>query len=210
MEIRNVLTAVLFSVLVVTSSAWAKKPVIDTSDSSQMTIDGLYPVVHSRLDEAFAKPDLDLSEYAKVMIATPDIAYRKRSSELSDEQAVRMIRYFHEAVTAELEDGGYSLVETAGTDVLLIEANIVDLMINRPTEPSIGRTTVFTATSGEMTLIGELKDSTSGEILARFADRNRPRSYWSQSTVVSEWSEVRRAFKFWAGILGDRLNAFNE
>lgn len=210
MNTRATLIAIVAAALATTGTAWAKKPVIDTSDASRMTADGLYPVVHGRLDEAFAKPDLDLSPYTKVMVVTPGIAYRRDSFELTDEQAAKMVRYFHEALAEEFEESGYSVADAAGPDVLLVEANIVDLTINRPTGPSVGRTKIFTATSGEMTLIGELKDSSSKEILVRFADRQRPRSHWSQSTSVSEWSEVRRAFRFWAGILRDRLDTFHE
>lgn len=210
MNMRRILVVIVASILATTGTAWGKQPVIDTSDASKMTVDGLYPVVHGRMDEAFAKPDLDLSPYARVMVAPASIAYRRNSFELTDEQVERMFRYFQEALVKELEEGGYSLVDAAGPDVLLVEANIVDLMVNRPTEPSVGRTTIFTASSGEMTLIGELKDSASGEVLVRFADRQRPRSHWARSTSVSEWAEVRRAFRFWAGILRDRLEAFHE
>lgn len=210
MHIRTIVIATVASILASTGPALAKKPVIDTSDEARMTVDGLYPVVHGRMDEAFAKPDLDLSPYTKVMVAPAGIAYRRNSIELTEDQAEKMLRYFHEAFVRQLADRGYPLVEAAGPDVLLVEADIVDLSVNRPTEPSIGRTEIFTATSGEMTLIGELKDSESGEILVRFADRQRPRSYWMRSTSVSEWAEVRRAFDFWARILRDRLDAFHE
>ncbi len=190
--------------------ASAKEPVIDTSDPSKMTVDGLYPVKHSRIDVAFAREGLDLGPYDEVMVAPVSIAYQRKSHELSDDQVAQMGRYFSETLSEELSESGYQLVTSPGANVLLLEANIVDLKINRPTKPSVGRTTVFTAESGEMTLIGELKDSMSGQVLVRFADRQRPRSYWAQSTSVSEWSEVRRAFRFWAGILTERLDAFHS
>lgn len=187
----------------------AKEPEIDTSDSALMTVDGLYPVTHTRIDIAHAKPDLDLSQYDKVMVAPVSVAYERRSFELTEKQVKRMDEYFVAALNDRLTEKGYEVVATPAPNVLLVEASIVDLYVNRPTEPSVGRSTVFTATSGEMTLIGELKDSMSGEILVRFADRRRPRSYWSRSTSVSEWSEVRRAFEFWADILRERLDVFH-
>ena len=206
----NQIALLLILTLLVSAPAMAKEPEIDTSDPAKATVDGLYPVKHSRIDVAFAKPALDLSRYSKIMIAPVSIAYKKDSFELSEAQVERMDQYFLDALNDQLTENGYEVVATPGRDVLLVKANIVDLMVNRPAEPSIGRTTVFTATSGEMTLIGELKDSMSGEILVRFSDRQRPRSHWSRSTAVSEWSEVRRAFRFWAEILHKRLDVFHK
>lgn len=203
-------TAIALFAIGAAEIASAKEPVIDTSDPSKMTVDGLYPVKHSRIDVAFAREGLDLGPYDAVMVAPVSIAYQRRSHVLSNDQVERMGQYFTETLSEELNDNGYQLVTSPGASVLLLEASIVDLKINRPTKPPVGRTTVFTAESGEMTLIGELKDSMSGQILVRFADRQRPRSYWAQSTSVSEWSEVRRAFRFWAGILTERLDAFHS
>ena len=192
-----------------TGLAWASAPEIDTSSGAQPTVDGLYPVKQRRIDKAFAKPDLDLSGYGKVMVAPVSIAYRKDSFELTDKQTRRMSDYFWRALDDALVDHGYEVVSEAGPDVLLVAASIVDLDINVPTEPRAGRTSYFTASSGSMTLIGELRDSASGEVLVRFADRRQPRRHWANSTSVSSWSEVRQAFRFWAGILQDRLDYFH-
>ena len=210
MKSQLVIGAIVAAFLVTATPALAKKPSIDTSDQSTMTIDGLYPVMHGRLDYAVAKPDFNLGQYNKVKVVQPTIAYRRNSYELSEKQAQKLIEYFNEALSERLVESGYTVVDSVGSDVLLIESNIIDLEINRPTEPSVGRTSIFTASSGTMTLIGELKDSMSGEILARFADKQQPRRYWAESTRVSEWSEARRAFRFWAKILGERLDAFHE
>lgn len=210
MKTKNVLFVLAATLLVSAGSLMAKQPEIDTSDSTRMTVDGLYPVKHTRFDVAFAKPDFDLSPYDKVLVAPVSIYYKRDSFELTEKQVAKMEKYFFAALNDQLTEKGYEVVNTPGQDVLLVEASIADLYVNRPTEPSIGRTKIFTASSGEMTLIGELRDSLSGEILVRFADRQQPRSHWAQSTSVSEWSEVRRAFKFWTGILHDRLEAFHE
>lgn len=188
----------------------AKEPVVDMSDPSLATIDGLYPVKHTRIDRVYVQPELDLSAYKRVMVAPVSIAYKRKSFELSQEQIDRMRQYFSDAVQKHLSKKGYTLTNEPGPDVLQVNANIVDLYVNRKPEQTTGRSAVFTASSGEMTLIGELRDSRSGEILVRFADHQRPRSYWAKSTSVSEWTEVRRAFNFWADVLGDRLEDFHS
>ena len=52
--------------------------------------------------------------------------------------------------------GKYRLVFESGRNVLLLDASIADLKINRLTESTVGRTEYFTARSGEMMLTGEL------------------------------------------------------
>ncbi len=208
-KLRLILLTVTLSSLIGGGQSWARSPRIDTGLDAEPTVDGLYPVKKTRIDKAFAKPDLDLSSYTKVMIAPVSIAYRKDSFELTDTQMHRMNEYFWRALDDALVDHGYEVVAEAGSDVVQIVARIVDLDINVPTEPRVGRTTYFTASSGSMTLIGELRDSSSGEVLVRFADRQQPRSHWERSTTVSNWGEVRRAFKFWANILQDRLDYFH-
>ena len=181
-----------------------------TSDKAPTTtVDGLRLVEDTRTDVVYEKPGMSLAGYDKVLLGPVSIAYKRGSAELTDRQTARMRREFREALEEALAEGGYALVTEPAREVLLVEAGIVDLYVNRPTRPSAGRDVLFTATSGEMTLVGELRDSVSGEVLVRFGDRERPRSYWQRSTSVSEWSEARRAFRFWAGILREGLDRFH-
>ena len=205
-----ILTIALSVLMGVANQAWARSPDFDTDTDAEPTIDGLYPVEQTRIDKAFAKPDLDLSTYDRVMIAPVSIAYRKDSFELTEKQARRMNDYFLRALDDALVDNSYDIASEPATDVLLVVARIVDLAINVPTQPRAGRSTYFTASSGSMALIGELRDSVSGEVLVRFADRQKPRSHWARSTAIDNWSDVRQAFKFWATILQDRLNYFHD
>lgn len=208
-SIRLLLTVALSLLMGVAHQTWAGSPEIDTHPDTEPTIDGLYPVKQTRIDKAFAKPGLDLSAYSGVMVAPVSIAYRKNSFELTDKQTRRMNDYFWRALDDALVDNGYDVASEPATDVLLVVARIVDLDINVPTKPRAGRSTYFTASSGSMTLIGELRDSVSGEVLVRFADQQQPRSHWARSTSVDNWSDVRQAFKFWATILQDRLDYFH-
>jgi hypothetical protein len=67
-----------------------------------------------------------------------------------------------------------------------------------------------------MTLLMELRDALSGEILARVSDRREARAagrgpndlYYS--TAVSQAEDVRRVFRRWARILKARLDQIHE
>jgi hypothetical protein len=50
----------------------------------------------------------------------------------------------------------------------------MDLVVKIPTERAGGRDQSYTVSYAEVTLIVELRDSESGEILARVADRRDP------------------------------------
>ena len=52
------ITLVSIGMLVLTGCVAVSTPTVDTSDESKVTFDGLYPVKHSRADEAWARPGL--------------------------------------------------------------------------------------------------------------------------------------------------------
>ncbi len=182
----------------------------DQTVGEHVTIDGLVQIEDTRLDRAYVRPGMDLSAYDKVRLAPVSISYDKDSFELSDKQVKRMKQTFSDELAKGLKKSGYTLVKESGEDVLLLVAEIADLDVKVPTRQFAGRGAVFTATSGSMVLIGELRDSRSGQVLARFADYQKPRSQWEKATSVGTWQDVRTAFRFWASILRDRLDHFHQ
>jgi len=92
---------------------------------------------------------------------------------------------------------------------LRVTAGIIDLYITAPDTNSVSpQSRSFAFSAGQMTLVGELRDSESGAILARVADRkggqDSTRMTWATST--SNRAEARRALAQWAGILRDALD----
>ena len=97
-----------------------------------------------------------------------------------------------EEFARELQAGGrYPVTTDSGPDVLRVQAGIVNLYINAPDTGS-GRSRTIVSSAGEMTLIAELTDSASGQVLARVADRREAASSRIQLTnnFVNE-SETR-------------------
>ena len=118
---------------------------------------------------------------------------------------------FRETFRAELERGGYQLVETAGPDTLRVSAAIVDLYINAPDTMSAGRSRTYTANAGRMTLVAELRDSMTGELLARAVDARSARSSgtWQVTNRVTNTADARRAMGIWATALRQALDEMN-
>jgi hypothetical protein len=119
--------------------------------------------------------------------------------------------WFNEAVVEALtEDDGYELVDTPAPDVLLVTANLVDLIVRVPTETGAARTRSAASSYGEVTLIVEAFDSETGEVLARAADRQDPTQTGtrnlSQVSSVFVKSDTERLFRHWADVMRTRLD----
>lgn len=216
------LTAGVLTVL--TACASAPPPTVQTGPNAEVTADGLYRVDNSVMGMAWVKPDMDLSGYTKFMLDPVVVAYQRdpqgrrsatgggsQNFALSAEQMENFRNMFRDAVvTALTEDDGYELVDRPAPDVLRITAELVDLVVRVPTERS-GRDRTFARSYGEVTLLLELRDSESGQIFARAADRRDPTTNPSGNSMreVSPTfvrADTQRLFEYWADLLRKRLD----
>jgi hypothetical protein len=204
-----------------------KQPRIATGEDEEITHDGLYLVEKSVADKVWVKPDLDLTGYTKLMVAPAGVAYRKldpvnplradRESEfpVQEENKARFEQILKEEFTEELEKiERYDIVTEAGPDVLLLVGGVIDVVSFVPPDldsAKYGRGGVYLESVGSAVLVVELRDSLSGEVLARAADGRAAESPFAfEANSVTVWSEVRRLAQYWAGLLVDRLNTFEK
>jgi hypothetical protein len=204
-----------------------KQPRIATGDDEEITHDGLYLVDKSVADRVWVKPDLDLTGYTKIMLAPAGIAYRKlepvsrfqADSEtefpVQEENKARFEQILKEEFTEELEKlERYEIVTEAGPDVLLLVGGLIDVVSFVPPDldsAKYGRGGVFLRSVGSAVLVVEIRDSQSGEVLARAADGRAAESPFAfEANSVTVWSEVRRLAGYWANLLVDRLNTFEK
>ena len=206
------------------SSGPTPLPTPVAGEGAEVTVEGLYKMDNTVMQMGYAKPDLDLSGYTAFMLDPVRVAYQKdpagrnrysndQNFALSSRQMENLKEIFHESVTDALtEDGGYELVDEPAPNVLRINASLIDLVVRVPTEVS-GRESVYAASYGEVTLILELYDSQSGEILALTADRQDPtRSNYQLSAVEPAFvrADVTRLFEHWASTMRERLDQIRE
>lgn len=202
-------------------------PTIDTSPDAEVTFDGLHEVQNSRADKAWARPGVDLSQYSKIMIAGAGIEYRpggesgrsfySRSSgghfEVTEEQKQRLRRYMAEAFLEELgKSERFTIVDERGSDVLLINGALLDVVSYVPEEP-IGNSEIYLSRVGEATLVLEIRDSVTDAIFARAVDRRAAESgamEFTRSNRVTNRAEVRRVAKYWARRLREILEGQME
>ncbi len=225
MTTRNFRLAVLPLIAALSFGCASSTPTIDTGPDAVVTFDGLHRVKGSRVDEAWARPGLDLSGYSKIKLQSAGIEYRpggeKRRSwrartggetyEVNESQKERLRTILAEAFRDELSKSDrFTLVNESGPDVLLIRGALLDVVSYVPPEP-IGRVDIYLSSVGEATLVLEIRDSITDAILVRVVDRKAAEDIGGTLQVsnrVTNTSEVRRLAKRWASALRKRLDEF--
>jgi hypothetical protein len=188
--------------------ACAAQPVVPVGADAEITPDGLYRVKSSRLELAWVKPDVDLSRYDAFLLDPVQVAYQQRKGDyaLAPEQLEKLRQasseIFREAVTSA---GGFALIDAARPGALRVSAAILDLEINVP-ETKPGRGDTYGYEPAKMTLLVELRDATSGELLARAADRSRARAIGTKYDVVTARGDLKVALERWARIMVEALS----
>lgn len=191
------------------------------SDEAQRDVVGLVRVESRNLDHLFVLPAADFSGYRHVMLDPVDVSFsdrwapnsgsgtRRRISDRDIEDIKSTVATeFAKSVAEELSKSGYTIVDHSGDDVLRITPMIVNLYIAAPNTPSAGRSRTYVASTGHMTLVADLRDSVTGEYLARAIDTQRGRRTGTLqlATSVSNLADARRAFATWARVLRTGLD----
>jgi hypothetical protein len=179
--------------------------------------DGLVRQPNTRLNAVFVKPDAQIVAYRSVMLDPLQVAFdsnwdpnrgtRSMSARLdaADIAAIKdgLAELFQQTFRDELARGGYQLVDEAGPETLRVTPAIINLFITAPDTSAPGRTRTYTADSGRMTLVVELRDSVTGTLLARAVDTQTGRGggMWTISNRVTNTADARRAIGIWASAL---------
>jgi len=215
---------VILASLALYAGCTATPPTVDTSAKGDMTFDGLYPVKNTWADAAWARPDVDLSQYTKIMLQGVGVEYRpggesgrsymSRSQggpfEVSEKQKAAFEQVMREAFIDELaKSEHFSLVDEPGPDVLLIRGALLDVVSYVPPETTGARDKIFLSRVGEATLVLELRDSITEAIMARGVDKRAAEDFSAmrESNRVNNRSEVRQLARTWGRLLRTGLEA---
>ena len=218
-SISAMIVMVMLGILASPLSAKDKPPAISA--------DGLHLIPDTKMALVYVDPDADFSGYSKIALLDAEVAFKKnwkrdqqRSSasrhRISDRDMEdiknSVAEIFHEVVVEVFnEQGGWEIVETAGSDVLVFRPAVIDLDVTAPDLNTPGRSRTYTASAGSATLYLELYDSVTSDKLAwvmhGIADRE---SFASYSNSVTNRAAARRTMKRWATQLRDGLEEVKE
>ncbi len=184
--------------------------------------EGLVRVESKAVDVLYKRPEASLAGYSKLMLMPIEVQFAKHwhpeSSNSTlynmhsvDREKIKsdLANAFAEVFTRDMQKGGYPIVSEAGPDVLEMQAAIANLYITAP-DPSqlTGRTEIYTTDAGEMTLIMQLHDSITGQILARAIDRRgASNDHWNWTTSASNTADAKRIISSWSTSLRKAFDA---
>ena len=214
-----ILSFILLGTMSVTTIAKNKK------ELPEYTVEGLKRVPNPKnLAIVYAEEGADLSQYDRVYLVEPYVAFKKnwqrdqnrgtirvKTSDM-DRIKVNVKELFMEVFTEELEKGGYELASERAEDVLIVKPAIIDLNVNAPDIRTAGRTNTYTDYAGSMTLYIELYDSETDDLLAKALDptADRQTGFMQWQTGPANRAAGKRMMRPWAEALRKGLDRARE
>ena len=218
----------ILALVVLMAGCAAQEPSMQTGPEAEVTFDGLVRIDHGKFKDSWADPDVDFSQYNKIMTGKAVFEFRavknkgssttmQRSNQsefhISDKNKEKLIETVTEVFRDELDKSeNFTRSEVAGPDVLIIVGALHDIVSRVPPD-MIGRGDIYLSSVGEATLILEAKDSLSGETIYRAVDRRAAEQLGGQvsmSNSVTNMSEVRRMARRWAMRLREGLDSIHN
>lgn len=172
-----------------------------------VNIEGLQQVRSQNFEAAFVRPGVRFGDYRKLMVDELELAFRTPDREqnqfaLGEDQKTRFRTAMATAFGEELGKlEAAEIVTEPGADVLALHVRVQDIVARAPgRRVGGGRAGFALETVGEMTLVLELRDSESEEVLVRAFDRRafEGAAMVSGDSVVSTWQGVERIVARWA------------
>ncbi len=216
--IATLKTACLLALtLTLTSSLAASKKDVD----NVMGRDGLQKINVKGLDLAYARPGASLAAYKRVKLDPVEVQFDKSweptvtgsriklGPEEREKIRASVAKLVEEEFAKALQKGGtYQIASESAPDVLRVKASVLNVYINAPADTGFGRSKTYVSSAGQMTLLAELSDSTSGQMLARVADRREGNSMARMERVEPGDNEgaARDVAAAWAQILRKALD----
>ena len=202
--------------------AVAATPLAAQDNPAETGWEGLVEVKSKKLDDVYLRPQADFRGYTKVMIDPTEVSFKKNwqrdqnrdrlslANQVTDRDARRILdgaqqsfqRLFAEAYASE----GFEIVTTPGPDVLRLSTSIVDLDVVAPDVMEPGRTRTYSREAGEATLVVEVKDSLTGQLLGRAVDERESTDMGPYiRNSVTNAAAFEQIFRRWARTSADGL-----
>lgn len=197
----------------------------DADSDASSTFDGLVQVKAKGFRNVWLRPGVDSSVYTKIIPGGAEFHYRavpptpgtsvarSQTTEFQIEQKSRetLEQIVVEAFDKELGKSKYfTLTDQPAPDAVYVRGGLYDIVSRVPPQ-SAGRSEIYLSSVGEATLVVQIEDSTSREVLARVIDRRAAEPAFARpSNPVTNTSEVRRLAGTWARIFRSSLDKWHE
>jgi Protein of unknown function (DUF3313) len=178
------------------------------------------------LDNVYVRPNVQFKAYKRIRLPPVDVSFAKDwdpnrgspspSDRISDEE-IQKIRtglseLFHEEFAKRLKRGGYTITDTNGDDVLIVQAALTNLYITGYQGYKANVTRMYGLDGGRVSVVMQLSDSVTQRVLAHVFDSQEGNEYGNLtiSSSVASSTEARRIIDIWADALRRGLDEINK
>jgi len=159
-----------------------------TGEDAEVSEDGLHRVDRSVITGGWVKPNLDLSGYKRIFFMPSVVLFRDLDAgaanqfsvgtdeiyPISDSQQETFREQFGRDLYEALSElDSFEITNEVGRDVLLVQGKLLDMISAVPPDISGSRSVTSIRWAWEATVLIEIRDSMSDEILARTVERQR-------------------------------------
>jgi hypothetical protein len=192
-----------------------------TGELADVTAEGLHRVRPELMEAAWVKPDLDLTSYSRVLLMptavqfreVPEQAFNARTRIEANAFPVEASRkewiakVWRDAVNARFgQETSYELFTGVAEDVLVVQGFLIDV-VSRIAPEDVGSSYAFVQDPWEASVVLEIRDAMTGEMLARTMDRRLAQGLLDYASV---WILTEDLIKRWANVLHQRLDQLVE
>ena len=196
-------------------------PLLATGADASVTEEGLHSVDPSIMEAAWVRPDLDLSVYTRILLMPTAVQFREVAERsfnsrtrigvtefpLDDERKEWLREVWRRAVEETFaQEPSYDLYYGAGSDVLVVQGFLVDVVSRIPPDDT-GSDFAYISDPWIVSVVLELRDGTTAELLARTMDRRFAEGLMYAGTV---WIRTEDLVERWAQVLPDRLRELSD
>jgi hypothetical protein len=211
--------AALFGALLVSAGAYAAP---SAALNEAMSYDGLQKTSVKGVELAYARPGATLASYKSILLLPVEVSFYKNwdptipgtpwKISASDRDTIkqRAAKLVYDSFVKELSRGGYPVVSAAGPDVLLVKISILNLIVTAPDVMSAGMNSTYARSPGQATILAELYDSETGQVLARVVDTQQPQGFGGMMTSGRNMAAGQQVADQWAKILRNGLDRARE
>ena len=223
---KSTIRAMVLSVAGTLVMSWhaggsGQEPNPATESDAGVTHEGLLRVDPSIMEAAWVKPDFDLSDYTRIMLVPTAVQFRdvpERSTDartrvmmeefpLTDERKEWLRGLWSEAVRGRFaREESYEFFVGAGSNVLVVQGFLVDV-VSRIPPISSGSAYTLVRNPWSASVVLELRDATTAEVVARTMDR---RNAVGLLEVGMVWYQTEDLVERWAEVLSERLDQLSD
>lgn len=194
-----------------------------SADKLPATWDGLVEMKGKKLAAVYLLPNADFRSYSKVMFDPSEVAFQKdwaqnynnNEVDLASRVTTRDVQQdiadaqagLDKIFPASFTKAGYQIVTAPGPGVARVSVGVMNLSVTAP-DTGAGFGQNFAVDAGEATLIVEIRDSVTNQLLGRGLDRREAGEDEGSGfprTAVTNREDFKELFETWAGIAANGL-----